>query len=95
MHKGRHRVSLKGAPERVLERCTTIAFGTETLELTEDIKQAYTDSCYELAVNGERVLGLADLQLPETLFPEGFEFHTDPPNFPLENLRLVRGIFFF
>ncbi|KAK0172063.1 hypothetical protein PV328_005431 [Microctonus aethiopoides] len=89
IHKGHHRLSLKGAPERVLERCSTVAFDAETHELTDRIKKAYTDSCDELAKNGERVLGFADLQLPEKLFPEDFDFQAEPPNFPLNNLRLI------
>lgn len=89
IRNGTHLISLKGAPERVLERCSTIAYGSETRELTEETRNAYTQSCYDLANNGERVLGFADLELPSKSFPKGFAFKSDPPNFPLENLRLV------
>lgn len=86
----RHVVFLKGAPERVLERCSTVAFDNETRMLDDEIKEAYTESCYVLANNGERVLGFADLDLPVSAFPPGFAFEEDPPNFPLDNLRLVK-----
>lgn len=88
---GKYLVSLKGAPERVLERCSTIAHGNETQELTEEIRNTYTKSCYDLANNGERVLGFADLELSSKKFPSGFTFSADPPNFPLANLRLVNS----
>lgn len=89
VHNNKHFVALKGAPERVLERCSTVAFGNETRVLNDEIKNAYTESCYVLANNGERVLGFADLDLPISDFPLGYDFKDDPPNFPLENLRLV------
>nr|XP_003701662.1 PREDICTED: sodium/potassium-transporting ATPase subunit alpha-like [Megachile rotundata] len=89
VHHKRHFVCLKGAPETVLERCSTVAFGNETRELNDEIKNAYTESCYILANNGERVLGFADLDLSRSAFPLGFQFNEDPPNFPLHNLRLI------
>ncbi|XP_033353676.1 sodium/potassium-transporting ATPase subunit alpha-like [Bombus vosnesenskii] len=82
-------VFLKGAPERVLERCSTVAFDNETRKLNDEIKKAYTESCYILANNGERVLGFADLDLPVSSFPSNYVFTEDPPNFPLQNLRLI------
>ncbi|XP_054008897.1 sodium/potassium-transporting ATPase subunit alpha-like [Hylaeus anthracinus] len=85
----KHFVSFKGAPESVLERCSTVAFGNETRELSDEIKNAYTESCYILANNGERVLGFADFDLPTSTFPPGFAFKEDPLNFPLQNLRLI------
>ncbi|XP_076755935.1 sodium/potassium-transporting ATPase subunit alpha [Xylocopa sonorina] len=85
----RHTVLLKGAPERVLERCSTVSLGNETKKLDDDMINAYTESCYVLANNGERVLGFADLDLPVSSFPPGYVFKEDPPNFPLWNLRLI------
>ncbi|XP_018365109.1 PREDICTED: sodium/potassium-transporting ATPase subunit alpha-like isoform X2 [Trachymyrmex cornetzi] len=89
LFRGKYLVSFKGAPERVLERCSTVAFGNETKDLNEETRSAYTKSCYILANNGERVLGFADLELSTKAFPVGYHFEADPPNFPLENLRLI------
>ncbi|XP_063973224.1 sodium/potassium-transporting ATPase subunit alpha-like [Diachasmimorpha longicaudata] len=86
---GRYLLSLKGAPERVIEHCSMVSFGSETRELTDDVKLAYLAACDDLAKNGERILGFADLELPDELFPRDFQFTGDPPNFPLQNLRLV------
>lgn len=88
-YRGKYLVCFKGAPERVLERCATVAFGKETKHLDEKTRTAYMESCDILANNGERVLGLADLELSTSTFPPDFHFETDPPNFPLQNLRLV------
>lgn len=82
-------ISFKDAPGKVFEQCSTPAFGNETRALDDEIKKAYTESCYILANNGERVLGFADRDLPASASPPGFIFKADPPNFPLQNLRLV------
>ncbi|XP_015599395.1 sodium/potassium-transporting ATPase subunit alpha [Cephus cinctus] len=89
LNQGVHLISLKGAPESVLERCTRYSSGKETRDLDEDTKMAYTEACKILANNGERVLGLADLELDPVQFPQGFQFNADPPNFPVHDLRLV------
>lgn len=89
LFQGRYLVCFKGAPEQVLERCSTIAMGNRTEKLNEAIKAAYTESCHVLANNGERVLGFADLELSPSIYPVGYRFEADPPNFPLQNLRLV------
>ncbi|XP_025075670.1 sodium/potassium-transporting ATPase subunit alpha-like [Pogonomyrmex barbatus] len=89
LFRGKYFICFKGAPERVLERCSTVAFGNETKALDEETRRAYMESCYILANNGERVLGFADLELSTKTFPMGYHFEADPPNFPLENLRLV------
>lgn len=86
---GKHILFLKGAPETVLERCSSVAFGNTTRNIDDRVKEAYTESCYILANNGERVLGFADLDLPVDTYPPGYVFQEDPINFPLEDLRLV------
>ncbi|XP_014477897.1 PREDICTED: sodium/potassium-transporting ATPase subunit alpha-like [Dinoponera quadriceps] len=89
LFQGRYLVCFKGAPERVLERCSTVAFGNRTEKLNDKMKTAYTESCHILANNGERVLGFADLELSASTYPVGYRFEADPPNFPLQNLRLI------
>lgn len=95
LFRDKYFIYFKGAPERVLERCSTVAFGDETKALNEETRTAYTKSCYILANNGERVLGFADLELSNKTFPMGYHFEADPPNFPLENLRLVSQFAFY
>lgn len=94
LFRDKYFIYLKGAPERVLEHCSTVAFGNETKVLNEETKAEFTESCYVLANNGERVFGFADLELSSKTFPVGYHFETDPLNFPLENLRLVSQFYF-
>ena len=80
---------MKGAPERILDRCTTILInGTET-ELTQDWKDSFNAAYMELGGLGERVLGFCDYELPLSTFPKGYPFNQDDVNFPIEGLRFV------
>ncbi|XP_030032688.1 sodium/potassium-transporting ATPase subunit alpha isoform X1 [Manduca sexta] len=85
----RHLLVMKGAPERILERCSTIFIGGKEKVLDEEMKEAFNNAYLELGGLGERVLGFCDLQLPSDKYPIGYKFNTDDPNFPLENLRFV------
>ncbi|XP_068732024.1 sodium/potassium-transporting ATPase subunit alpha-3-like isoform X2 [Montipora capricornis] len=86
----RYLLVMKGAPERILDRCSTIMINGEVLELDEKMQEAFNTAYLELGGMGERVLGFCQCLLPLEEFPEGFEFVTDePPNFPLENLCFV------
>lgn len=86
----RYILVMKGAPERILDRCSTILLNGEEQELDEKMKEAFNTAYLELGGMGERVLGFCHFFLPEDQFPQGFEFVTDePPNFPLENLCFV------
>ena len=80
---------MKGAPERILTRCTTILMGGEEIELDDTLKQDFEKAYLDLGGMGERVLGFCDYQLSPTEYPDGFEFNTDEPNFPIEKLRFV------
>lgn len=48
---------MKGAPERVFERCSTIAVESKEFTLTEDHKTNFERAYLELGGLGERVLG--------------------------------------
>lgn len=73
----RYILVMKGAPERILDRCSTILMNGEELELDEKMKEAFNTAYLELGGMGERVLGFCHLFLPEDQFPQGFEFVTD------------------
>ena len=85
----RYLLAMKGAPERILSRCSTITINGEDLELTEEWKDAFNSAYLELGGLGERVLGFCDLMLDSEKYPEGYPFDPDDANFPLENLRFV------
>ena len=80
---------MKGAPERILERCSTIEIDGEDREMTEEWRDAFNCAYLELGGLGERVLGFCDLKLDTTKFPEGYPFDPEEANFPLDGLRFV------
>nr|XP_040567091.1 sodium/potassium-transporting ATPase subunit alpha-like [Lepeophtheirus salmonis] len=80
---------MKGAPERVLDRCSSILINGEIKELTEEWKESFNSSYLELGGLGERVLGFCHNVLDKDRFPEGFAFDSDEANFPLEGLCFV------
>merc|ERR1719330_1022475 len=55
---------MKGAPERILQRCSTIVIDGQERALTEDWKNAFETAYMELGGLGERVLGFCDFMLP-------------------------------
>merc|ERR1711910_11390 len=80
---------MKGAPERILQRCSTIVIDGQERPLSEDWKNAFETAYMELGGLGERVLGFCDYMLPEDKYPAGYPYDADEENFPLENLRFV------
>merc|ERR1712066_308820 len=80
---------MKGAPERILQRCSTIVIDGQERALTEDWKSAFETAYMELGGLGERVLGFCDYMLPEDKYPAGYPYDADEENFPLEGLRFV------
>ena len=62
---------MKGAPERIFERATTIFVNGQELEKTEKWETQFNDAYVALGCLGERVLGFADLYLPVDQFPQG------------------------
>lgn len=80
---------MKGAPERILDRCSTIFIGGKEKVLDEEMREAFNNAYLELGGLGERVLGFCDMLLPSDRFPKNFMFDVDEPNFPLSGMRFV------
>jgi len=85
----KHKVLIKGAAERVLDRCDAFLKNGERMPKNDASVAAYEEAYNTLGGIGERVLGCAELDLDETKFPEGFEFDLDNPNFPLEGFTFL------
>jgi len=85
----RYLLVMKGAPERILQRCSTIVIDGKERALTEEWKNAFESAYMELGGLGERVLGFCDFMLPVDKYPKGYPFDPDEENFPLEGLRFV------
>merc|ERR1712149_17748 len=85
----RYLLVMKGAPERIVDRCSTIIVDGRELPLTEEWKNAFETAYMELGGLGERVLGFCDYMLPADKYPVGYPFDAEDVNFPLEGLRFV------
>jgi len=80
---------MKGAPERILERCSTILIDGKEQPLNDDWMKCFNNAYISLGSMGERVLGFCDLPLSYNDYPIGYKFDSDNVNFPLENLRFL------
>uniref|UniRef100_A0A8C3L716 Sodium/potassium-transporting ATPase subunit alpha-1 n=1 Tax=Chrysolophus pictus TaxID=9089 RepID=A0A8C3L716_CHRPC len=87
--ESRYLLVMKGAPERILDRCDSILIHGKVQPLDEEMKDSFQNAYLELGGLGERVLGFCHLALPDDQFPEGFQFDTDEVNFPVEKLCFV------
>ncbi|XP_030246479.1 sodium/potassium-transporting ATPase subunit alpha-like [Drosophila navojoa] len=82
-------VEMKGAPERILDRCNMIIIRGETTLLTSALREEFEEAYMDMGGMGERVFGFADLILPKDIYSQSYEFSSEPPNYPLENLRFL------
>ncbi|GCC43880.1 hypothetical protein chiPu_0027733, partial [Chiloscyllium punctatum] len=80
---------MKGAPERILDRCSSILLHGKECPLDTEMKDAFQNAYLELGGLGERVLGFCHLNLLVEQFPPGFAFDTDEVNFPTDRLCFV------
>jgi sodium/potassium-transporting ATPase subunit alpha len=80
---------MKGAPERIVDRCSTILIDGEEHEMDDRWRAAFNTAYMELGGLGERVLGFCDYLLPADKFPPGYPFVAEDENFPLTGLRFV------
>lgn len=84
---------MKGAPERILERCSTMLIDGQSVPIDDRLRDLFNEAYLELGGLGERVIGFCDLELPPETYPFGYTFVSDfdsgEPNFPLNNLRFV------
>ncbi|XP_036999987.2 sodium/potassium-transporting ATPase subunit alpha-4 [Artibeus jamaicensis] len=83
-----HVLMMKGAPERILEFCSSYMLNGHEYPMDDEMKEAFQNAYLELGGLGERVLGFCFLNLPKT-FSKGFKFNTDKINFPMNNLCFV------
>merc|ERR1711902_372892 len=70
----RYLLVMKGAPERIVDRCSSIVVEGRELPLTEEWRNAFEAAYMELGGLGERVLGFCDFMLPADKYPTGYPF---------------------
>jgi len=77
---------MKGAPERILNRCDHVWQNGERIPLTPELRQSYEDLNLELAAMGRRCLAFCEQELDEAKFPASWTgFEMDPVNYPIGN----------
>eukprot|EP00186_Timspurckia_oligopyrenoides_P004452 CAMPEP_0182443102 /NCGR_PEP_ID=MMETSP1172-20130603/1928_1 /TAXON_ID=708627 /ORGANISM="Timspurckia oligopyrenoides, Strain CCMP3278" /LENGTH=1169 /DNA_ID=CAMNT_0024638269 /DNA_START=63 /DNA_END=3569 /DNA_ORIENTATION=- len=81
---------LKGAPERVLDRCSKMKTPDGDKEMTPEMLDRINAQLADMMDNGERVLGLATISYapPKEEDAEAF-FDPDKPLFPMEGMTFV------
>ncbi|XP_018416834.1 PREDICTED: potassium-transporting ATPase alpha chain 2-like [Nanorana parkeri] len=80
---------MKGAPERILDRCSTIMIGGQEWPLDDEMKDHFQEAYLALGSLGERVLGFCQLVLPSSVYGPGYPFDAESGNFPLNDLCFV------
>ncbi|EJD00189.1 aminophospholipid-transporting P-type ATPase [Fomitiporia mediterranea MF3/22] len=77
---GRLTLLIKGAPERVLKKCSTYMKDGELVSVTDEFQESYERAYDYMASRGHRVIACAQLLLPETQYPSDYAFSkTDYP----------------
>lgn len=59
---------MKGAPERILDRCGTILINGKEEVMDESMRENFNSAYLELGGMGERVLGFCDYRLPSDTY---------------------------
>ncbi|KAG7086440.1 hypothetical protein E1B28_002394 [Marasmius oreades] len=85
---------IKGAPERVLAKCTTYLHVKDDGEImaspiTEDFKKRYEEAYDYMASRGHRVIACAQLLLPSREYPSNHEFSRNDGRYPSEGYCFV------
>jgi sodium/potassium-transporting ATPase subunit alpha len=68
---------MKGAPEKVWDKCKYIDVGGEPVPLTQEWKDKFEEINKGFGSRGERVLGFAKVHLPKDRFPWGYKFNAN------------------
>ena len=76
---------VKGAPERVLDLCSTILIDGCSITLTEQHKIEFWAAYKSISSNGHRVIAFSMCALPGTRFPDNVQFTSEKKNWPIEN----------
>merc|ERR1712110_833949 len=84
--EGQHVMVMKGAPERILERCSYIVNKGQEEKMDAAWEKNFDGAYMTLGGMGERVLGFCHCWLDKTDYPIGYGFDTEAENFPMRDL---------
>lgn len=83
------RVYMKGAPERVISRCSNIITNQGAKAMDKLYESTINKHLMKMMNEGERCLGFAMLDLDPLEYPKGYEFDAESMNFPITGLTFV------
>eukprot|EP00172_Hildenbrandia_rubra_P000839 Plantae.Rhodophyta-Hildenbrandia_rubra.ctg1478.p1 GENE.Plantae.Rhodophyta-Hildenbrandia_rubra.ctg1478~~Plantae.Rhodophyta-Hildenbrandia_rubra.ctg1478.p1 ORF type:complete len:749 (-),score=154.11 Plantae.Rhodophyta-Hildenbrandia_rubra.ctg1478:1133-3085(-) len=83
------RLCMKGAPERVIDRCTHVLTDDGVEEMTAETRAIINEQLAFMMERGERVLGFAQMHLDEKIYTRDYVFDPEEVNFPMEGLTFV------
>ena len=70
--KSHHILVMKGAPDRIIDRCSSILINGLEQPMSEQWTKMFNEAYLELGGTGERVLGFCDLVLSSHEYPMGY-----------------------
>jgi sodium/potassium-transporting ATPase subunit alpha len=81
-------VLMKGAPERVWNRCSHVLLNGNVTPITDEHRAKYSEDLKAMMCQGERVLGFCCIDLPQEDFPKDFVYDCSGPdyNFTLDGM---------
>lgn len=82
---------MKGAPERILNRCTTYLFDGKEQKITEEFTEAYEKAISGFMHNGERVLGCCYRALPADQYPSDKKFYRTDAAYETDGVSELNG----
>jgi sodium/potassium-transporting ATPase subunit alpha len=86
---GQHLMVMKGAPERILDRCGYIMNNGEVEKMGDAWNKNFDNAYMTLGGLGERVLGFCHCWLDKEQYPAGYAFDTEAENYPMNDLTFV------
>ncbi|RPD59319.1 aminophospholipid-transporting P-type ATPase [Lentinus tigrinus ALCF2SS1-7] len=73
---------LKGAPERILAKCSTYLKDGKEIPITDDFRAAYDEAYDYMASRGHRVIACAQKLLPGEIYDHDYEFSKNDAKYP-------------
>ncbi len=86
-------VLMKGAPERIVDRCDEVLLDDKVVPMTDELRVRIEEHQETLSQNGLRVLGFAHRELSSDEYPPDYNYNDgtsegySTPNFPLGNWK--------
>lgn len=71
---------MKGAPERIMERCSNIYTNGQVKKFDSKTRKGLEGILLELAAEGQRVIGFAQLELDPVKYPPTYVYTTQAPS---------------